>query len=114
MAHYAKIENDIVTNVIVIANEEENSLGEAGMELKLKTLMGGTWKKTSYNGSIRKNYCGIGYTFDSVRDAFIPSKPYPSWTLIELTCQWEAPTPYPTDGLIYNWDEVTLSWIERT
>ena len=114
MAHYAKIENDIVTNVIVISNEEEKSLGEAAMELKLKTDRGGTWKKTSYNGSIRKNYAGKGSTFDSLRDAFIPPKPYPSWTLIELTCQWEAPTPYPTDGLIYSWDEATLSWVERT
>jgi|TARA_R110000751_G_scaffold262657_1_gene361905 hypothetical protein len=110
MAHYAKIENNIVTSVLVISNEDENSLGEAGIELKLNT-QGGIWKKTSYNNNIRKNYAGVGYTFDSVRDAFISPKPYPSWTLIEATCQWETSTPYPNDGLRYIWDEATLNWV---
>ena len=75
-------------------------------------LFGGTWKQTSYNGNLRKNYAGIGYTFDSTRDAFIPPKPYASWVLIEETCQWKAPVDMPTDDKKYSWNEETTSWIE--
>jgi len=81
----------------------------------------GQWIQTSYNTHggqhpegrpLRKNYAGIGHTYDSQRDAFIPPKPYPSWNLNEETCLWEAPVPYPTDDKMYKWDETTVSWIE--
>jgi hypothetical protein len=70
--------------------------------------------QTSYNGKIRKNYAGVGYKYDSQRDAFIPPQPYPSWTLVEETCQWTAPVLYPADGKQYGWDEATTNWIEVT
>jgi hypothetical protein len=75
-------------------------------------LFGGDWKQTSYNGNIRKNYAGIGFTFDESRNAFIPPQPYSSWTLVEETCRWTAPVSYPTDGKLYNWNESTLTWVE--
>ena len=115
MAHFAQIENSVVTQVIVVANEE---LLENGIESKTKgiafcqSLLGGDWRQTSYNDNIRKNYAGIGFTYDEGRDAFIPPQPYPSWTLNEDTCLWDAPTAMPTDGKMYSWDEATLSWIE--
>ena len=68
-------------------------------------------KRTSYNGSIRKNYAGIGYTYDTGRDAFIAPQPYPSWTLDEATCRWQAPVPIPSEGGPWTWDEETLSWV---
>ncbi len=116
MAHFAKIENGIVTQVIVVGNAdtasadgtEKEYIGAAFCE----RLFGGDWKQTSYNGNMRKNYAGIGYTFDEGRNAFIPPQPYPSWTLVESTCQWTAPVAYPTDGKLYNWNESTLTWIE--
>lgn len=116
MAHFAKIENSIVTQVIVVANAdtsnadgvEKEYIGAAFCE----KLFGGEWKQTSYNGNIRKNYAGIGYTYDTQRDAFIPAQPYSSWILNEETCLWESPVAMPTDGKIYKWDEETLSWIE--
>jgi len=120
MAHFAKIGlNNIVTDVLVVANRETmdaqgNEQESIGVEF-LKTLTGhATWVQTSYNGNIRKNYAGVGYTYDSQRDAFIPPQPYPSWTLIEETCNWLSPVPYPTDGKIYQWDEATTNWIEQT
>ena len=70
------------------------------------------WKQTSYNANFRKNYAAIGYTYDAVLDAFIAPKPYPSWLLNTETCQWQAPTPYPSDGNLYTWDEETLSWVQ--
>ena len=115
MAHFAKLnENNIVTEVHVVANSElldangveQEHLGQAFLE----NLFGGTWKQTSYNGNIRKNYAGIGYTFDTQRDAFIPPKPYASWVLNEETCRWEAPVSYPDDGNKYEWNEETISW----
>ena len=69
--------------------------------------------QTSYNGNIRKNFAGIGYTYDLARDAFIAPKPYASWVLNETTCRWEAPTPYPDDGNSYSWDESTTSWVKN-
>ena len=118
MAHFAELnENNIITQVIVVANEE---LLDNGVESEVKgiafcqSLFGGNWKQTSYNGNIRKNYAGIGYTYDAGRDAFIPPKPFESWVLNEDTCRWDAPTPYPTDGKRYRWDEPTLSWVEVT
>ena len=79
---------------------------------------GGNWKQTSYNGNIRKNYAGIGYTYNADIDAFVPPKPYASWTLNNETAQWEAPTPMPADAgtgeppKMYSWDEATTSWVE--
>lgn len=117
MAHFAEIDaNNIVLRVIVVGNKdtsdangvEKEHIGAAFCE----RLLGGTWKQTSYNANMRKNYAGIGYTFDAARDAFIPPKPFPSWVLNESTCQWQAPVPMPTDGKMYGWDEGTLSWVE--
>lgn len=117
MAHYAQLDsNNVVTQVIVIDNKdtadangvEKEYIGAAFCE----RLFGGTWKQTSYNGNIRKNYAGIGYTFDSTRDAFIPPKPFASWVLVEETCQWKAPVDMPTDDKKYSWNEETTSWIE--
>ena len=110
MSHWAELdENNVVLRVTVGDNNDPN--GDEGYQWLIDNL-GGTWVKTSYNATIRKNYAGIGFTYDSVRDAFIPPKPFESWTLDEVTCQWEAPVARPTDGKIYYWDEATTSWIE--
>ena len=116
MAHFAKLnENNIVTEVIVVNN---NELLDNGVESEFKgiafcqSLFGGNWKQTSYNGTIRKNYAGIGYTYDATRDAFIAPKPFNSWTLDEVTCHWQAPTPCPIDDKRYYWSEDDLSWRE--
>jgi len=102
MAHFAKIDKtNTVTNVIVAEQDFINS-GQVGDSF--------LWVQTSYNNNFRKNYAGIGYTYDKVRDAFIPPQPYPSWTLVEATCQWEAPTPHPDDDIMYHWNEATLTW----
>lgn len=115
MAHFAKIdENNVVTSVVVVDNKD--TADAAGVEKEhigaahLEKILGGTWKQTSYNGNFRKNYAGIGYTFDSQRNAFIPPKPFNSWVLVEETCQWKAPVDMPTDGQMYSWDEATTSW----
>jgi hypothetical protein len=110
MAHFAELDADnIVVRVLVVPNEQENR----GHDYLATDLgLGGTWVQTSYNATIRKNYAGIGYTFDSGRDAFIPPKPFASWTLNEDTCNWEAPVAYPDDEKMYTWDEATTSWVE--
>lgn len=116
MAHFAQLENGIVTKVIVVSNKD--ILDENGQESEQKGidfcshLIGGTWKQTSYNGKIRKNYAGVGYTYDEGRDAFIPAKPFNSWVLDETTCKWKSPILYPTDGKMYIWNEDTTSWTE--
>jgi hypothetical protein len=108
VSHFAEIDNNnIVTRVLVGNNDFPNE----GYDWFVENL-GGTWIKTSYNANIRKNFAGIGYTYDEGRDAFIPPKPYESWLLNEDTCQWEAPTAYPTDGKLYTWDEDSQEWIE--
>ena len=110
MSHYAKVEDGIVTNVIVADSKEW-----------CETNLGGTWVQTSYNThggvnsreggeAIHKNYAGLGYTFDGV--GFAAPQPYPSWTKNEETYLWEAPTPMPVDDKIYRWDEETTSWVE--
>jgi hypothetical protein len=105
MSHWAEIdENNIVLRVLV-GNNSEPDEGEAFMN-----SLGGTWVKTSYNGTIRKNYAGIGYSYDAERDAFLAPKPFDSWILDEETCRWEAPVAYPTDGIVYEWDEATTNW----
>ena len=116
MAHFAQLnDQNIVMQVIVVANEELLVDGieseEKGIEF-CQSLLGGNWKQTSYSSKIRKNYAGIGCTYDSQRDAFIAPQPYPSWTLNEETCRWTAPVLYPADGKMYSWDENTLNWIE--
>jgi hypothetical protein len=101
MSHFAKVENGIVTQVIVA----EQDVIDSG-------LFGMGWVQTSYNNNIRKNYAGIGYTYDEIRDAFISPQPYTSWVLNETTCRWEAPIPMPVDGKLYRWDESTTLWVE--
>jgi len=112
MSHFAKVENGIVTQVVVA----EQDVIDSG-------LFGSGWVQTSYNTfggqhpqgrPLRKNYAGVGYTYDTDRDAFIPPKPFASWSLNETTCLWDAPTPMPTDDKRYAWDEPTTSWIEVT
>ena len=125
MAHFAKLDNNIVLAVHVLDNhvtadsegvEDEN----IGVAYLTKIHKHSNWKQTSYNtiGGVhqlggtpfRKNFAGIGYTYDAVKDAFIPPKPYSSWTLNEDTCRWEAPVAYPDDGKRYDWNEETTSW----
>jgi len=112
MAHYAFLNSDnVVTEVIVGVDETDTS---HDWEQFYGEFRGQVCKRTSYNGNIRKNYAGIGYTYDAQRDAFIPPKPFASWTLDEATCLWAPPTPRPADGKPYYWDEPTLTWIEMT
>lgn len=117
MAHFAQLlDGNIVTQVIVVDNE--NLLDENGVEQEsigiayCKSLFGEdtNWVQTSYNGSFRKNYAGMGYIYDTDRDAFIPPQPYASWTLNESTCIWEAPVEHPNDGHFYNWNEDNQQW----
>jgi hypothetical protein len=117
MAHFAKLdENNVVLEVHVVNN---NVLLQDGVESEAKGIQflvdwsGGytNWKQTSYNGNFRKNYAGVGFTYDVQRDAFIPPQPYPSWTVNENTCQWNAPVSMPNNGQRYNWDEPTTSWV---
>ena len=122
MAHFAKVNNGIVEQVIVAEPEFFETFVDSSP---------GQWIQTSYNTrggvhynpdtnepsadqskALRKNYAGIGYSYDATRDAFIPPKPYASWVLDEQTCLWNAPVPYPTDGKRYQWDEATTSWVE--
>jgi len=114
MSHYAKVLNGIVQQVIV---------AEAEFFQTFVDTSPGEWIQTSYNTyggqhknggtPLRKNYAGVGYTYDHTKDAFIPPKPFASWTLNEDTCLWDAPTSMPTDGKFYEWDETTTSWIEK-
>ena len=104
MARYwAKLDNNRIVTEIVVASEELILSGRFGLPQN--------FVETSDTGEFRKNYAGIGYTYDIIRNAFIPPKPYASWILNEDTCQWESPVAYPTDGNIYNWSEETLSWV---
>jgi hypothetical protein len=115
MAHFAKVTDGKVVKVIVAEPEFFETFVDSSA---------GEWIQTSYNTQggvhllggtpLRKNYAGIGYTYDRTRDAFIPPQPFPSWTLNEDTCLWDAPTLYPTDGKRYRWDEPTTSWLEIT
>ena len=115
MAHFAQInKNNIVERVLVIDQEQVNTgaFGEPS-----------SWIQTSYNTQggkhilgcipLRKNYAGIGFTYDQKRDAFIPPQPFSSWTLNEETCNWNSPIPYPEDGKFYNWDEEKVAWVEK-
>jgi len=111
MAHYAFLdENNIVTEVITGIDETELIEGLSTEEW-YGNFRGQKCVRTSYNGKIRKNYAGIGFSYDVERDAFIPPKPFDSWLLDESTCQWEAPIAYPSDGEFYTWDEVNQDWV---
>jgi hypothetical protein len=106
MAHFAEIGADnIVTRVIVVPNEHE-----ADGPNWCHNLLGGRWVQTSYNDKIRKHFAGAGYTYDSGRAAFLPEKPYPSWSLDEAACVWLPPVPYPSDAQRYVWDENAQTW----
>ena len=106
MAHFAEIDqNNLVVRVLVTDNQAPNE----GYDWLVENL-GGNWIKTSYNGKIRKNFAGIGFTYSQELDAFIAPKPFDSWILDQQTCRWEAPTPYPDDGSIYLWNESELAW----
>ena len=104
MAHFAKLDNTGAVTQVIVAEQDFINSGAVGDSF--------LWVQTSFSHSFRKNYAGVGFTYDKTRDAFIPPKPYPSWLLDEETCQWEAPTPYPTDGKQYTWDEPTMTWEE--
>jgi hypothetical protein len=102
MSHFAELdENNVVLRVIVAEQGfiDSGAVGEPGK-----------WVRTSYSGSIRKNYAGVGYTYDAARDAFIAQQPFASWVLNEATCQWQAPVAYPDDGQSYRWDEAGGNW----
>jgi hypothetical protein len=117
MAHFAKLDENNVVIFVTVGRQEDD-----GKEADLCVRTGDVYKQTSYNTHggvhalggtpLRKNYAGIGYTYDAGRDAFIPPQPYASWVLNEDTCLWESPVPYPTDGKRYSWDEATTSWVE--
>ena len=108
MAHFAKIENGLVKQVIVIDNKFENE----GQEYINNILdLEGVWIQTSYNNNIRANFAGIGYTYDEENDVFYSPKTYESWILNKINWKWESPIPYPTDGNEYYWDEDSLDWI---
>jgi len=120
MAHFAELnDGGLVISVIVVHN---NELLEDGQEVEVKgidfckQLYGSEtqWVQTSYNNNFRKNYAGIGYSYDPVRDAFIAPQPFPSWVINEDTCLWEPPIPMPKDGGSYQWDEATVSWVKTT
>ena len=131
MAHFAKLDENNVVVFVTVGRDEDD-----GQEAALSSRTGDVYKQTSYNTrggvhyepnsdtpsadqskALRKNYAGINYTYDSDRDAFISPKPYPSWTLIESSCTWEAPTPMPAQDpdnpVIYTWDEDTQSWVAQ-
>jgi hypothetical protein len=111
MAHYAFIdENNIVTEVITGIDETELIEG-LDTETWYGNLRGQVCKRTSYNNRIRKNYASIGFSYDFELDAFIAPKPFDSWILDETSCQWEAPIPYPNDGLFYSWNEALTNWV---
>ena len=125
MAHFAILdESNIVTRVEVINNAvvldgDDVEQEQLGINFLISLYGAGNYKQTSYNGNIRKNYAGIGYTYDSGRNAFIPPKPYPSWTLVEDTCRWTAPVEEPDDDKVYDWNEDVYQadnnngWVER-
>jgi len=121
MAHFAKLDNQgIVVEINVVNNDALNNLPypesePVGVQF-LTEWSGGysNWKQTSYNANFRKNYAGVGYTYDQSIDAFVPPKPYPSWLLDTNTASWQAPVPYPNDGKNYYWNEETQQWVEIT
>ena len=117
MAYFAKLdENNVVLRVLSVSNDDcpdpapDNE--QQGINFLAGLGLGSNWKQTSYNSTFRKNYAGIGFTFDETRDAFIAPQPFASWVLDEATCQWQPPVPYPSDGKMYSWDESSVNWLE--
>jgi hypothetical protein len=123
MAHFAEIDsNNVVLRVVVVDNKDTST--PDGTEVEsigvafCQRLFGGNWLKTSYNGNVRKNYAGMGYTYNAGLNAFVPPKPFASWILNNDTALWDAPTPMPSDAGTgeppkrYTWDEATTSWVE--
>ena len=127
MSHFAKLDENNVVIFVTVGRQEDD-----GREAELSARTGDVYKQTSYNTrggvhynpetgepsadqskAFRKNYAGLGYTYDADRDAFIPVKPYPSWVLDEFSCLWNAPVPMPNDGNPWLWDENTLSWVSN-
>ena len=119
MAHFTKFGlNSVVIDICTVDNtdildDNGNESESKGVALLLELTGYPFWTQTSYNNNFRKNYAGIGYTYDAIRDAFIPPQNYSSWILNEDTCQWEAPFTYPMDGSVYIWNEETLNWVIR-
>lgn len=120
MAHFAEINNE---NIVLRVLVTDNSIPDEGLSW-LESRLGGRWVKTSYNTKagehllggtpLRKNFAGVGFSYDDERDAFIPPKPFESWVLNEETCLWQPPIPMPEDGKFYEWDEESTSWVEVT
>ena len=110
MAHYAFIDDSNIVTEVITGIDEWELIENKDPETWYAEFRGQTCKRTSYNGNIRKNYAGIGYTYDSQLDAFISPKPFDSWLLNAETAKWEAPIAYPTDGLIYSWNEELGDW----
>jgi len=104
MSHWAEIDDNNIVLRVLVGNNNEADEGEAFMN-----SLGGRWVKTSYNGNIRKNFAGVGHTYREDIDAFVAPQPYPSWVLNE-DAKWQAPVAYPTDGIMYEWDETTTDW----
>jgi hypothetical protein len=102
MSHFAKLDNDNTVIQVIVAEQDFINSGSVGDSFR--------WVQTSYNNNFRKNYAGVGYTYDKSRDAFIPPKPFESWVLNEDTCLWDAPTPMPDDDQRYTWNEETTNW----
>jgi hypothetical protein len=110
MAHYAFLDNNNIVTEVITGIDETELIEGLDPETWYGNFRGQICKRTSYNGNIRKNYAGIGYTYDPERDAFISPKPYPSWILDEESCLWQSPAQYPTDGFTYKWNESELAW----
>jgi hypothetical protein len=114
MAHFAELdENNIVLRVTVVSNNvllDENGIEQESLGLKHLEHLGGRWVQTSYNGNFRKNYAGIGYLYDPIRDVFIPPKPFNSWIFNEENCRWDPPYFPPGDNNLYSWNEDLQSW----
>jgi len=118
MAHFARLNetNEViqvhVLNNDVILDGDGVEQEQLGIDFLTELYGAGNYKQTSYNNNFRKQYAGVGYTYDETRNAFIPPKPYASWTLNESTCQWNPPTPHPDDGKFYIWNETEQRWDE--
>lgn len=110
MAHYAFLNDENIVIEVIVGIDETELIEGLEPESWYGNFRGKVCKRTSYNGRIRKNYAGIGFTYDPDRDAFIAPKPFNSWILQEETCRWEPPVPYPDDGFTYIWNEKMVSW----
>ena len=114
MAHYAFLDSDNIVTEVIVGIDETELIGGESPEVWYGKFRNQTCVRTSYNASangFRKNYAGIGYTYDEERDAFIPPTPFASWSLNEATCLWEAPVDYPDEDILYTWDEANQVWV---